>query len=126
LVTVETGGSFDNLESFLNRIKNQDFFAGFEWYGAIGVGALSAATPIESAKTANSWSYEIVNKPGYFAIHWLNSNLEDPGRIPVAILIQYGHATGNGGYIHGRDFINPVMQPIFDQMADDVWKEVTG
>jgi hypothetical protein len=125
LVTVQTGGSFSNLESFLKRVKNQDFFKGFEWYGAIGVGALSAATPIESAKTANSWSYKIVNKPGYFAIHWLNSNLEDPGRIPVAILIQYGHATGNGGYVQGRDFINPVMQPIFDQMVDDVWKEVT-
>ncbi len=91
----------------------------------MGVAALSNATPKESAETANSWYYEIQQRPGYFAIHWLNSNVEDPGRIPVAILIQYGHGTRHGGYVQGIDYINPAMRPIFDQMAADVWKEVT-
>jgi hypothetical protein len=125
LVTVETGGSFRNLESFLKRSKNGDILRGLDRYGAVGVAALAGATPVESAKTANSWFYETINKPGYFSITWLNSNVEDPGRIPVAILIQYGHATGNGGLVQGRDFINPAIQPIFDQIADDMWKEVT-
>jgi hypothetical protein len=94
-------------------------------YGPIGVAALANHTPKDEAQTANSWYYEIVDKPGYFAIHWLNSNLEDPGRIPVAILIQYGHATGTGGLVQGVDYINPALRPIFDQMAADMWKEVT-
>lgn len=125
MVTVVTGGSFSNLESFLKRAKNQDLFRGLERYGSIGVAALAAATPVESSDTANSWYYEITSKPGYFTITWLNSNVEDPGRIPVAILIQYGHGTGTGGFVQGRDFINPAMRPIFDQIAADMWKEVT-
>jgi hypothetical protein len=91
----------------------------------MGVAALQAATPKDSADTANGWYYEIVSKPGYFAIHWLNSNIVNPGQIPVAVLIQYGHATRNGGYVEGVDYINPALRPIFDQMAADMWKEVT-
>jgi hypothetical protein len=125
LVTIHTGGSFSNLESFLKRAKNQDFLRGLERYGSIGVAALASATPVESSKTANSWYYEIIQKQGSFTIQWLNSNVEDPGRIPVAILIQYGHGTGNGGFIQGRDFINPATRPIFDQIAADIRKEVT-
>lgn len=125
MVSVHTSGSFSNLESFLKRAKNQDLFRGLEKYGSIGVAALAAATPVESSDTANSWYYEIVSKPGNFSIQWLNSNVEDPGRIPVAVLIQYGHGTGTGGFVQGRDFINPAMRPIFDQIAADMWKEVT-
>lgn len=100
-------------------------FAVLHRYGPIGVAALKEATPKDSAETANSWYYEIVDKPGYFAIHWLNSHIVNPGQIPVAVLIQYGHATRNGGYVEGVDYINPALRPIFDQMAVDMWKEVT-
>lgn len=125
MVSITESGSFSNLESFLKRAKTRELFIELERYGPIGVDALAAATPVESSKTANSWYYEIINQPGYFSIQWLNSNVEEPGTIPVAILIQYGHATGNGGYIPGRDFINPALQPIFDQIVVDMWKEVT-
>jgi hypothetical protein len=125
MISITASGSFSNLESFLKRAKNQDLFRGFERYGSIGVAALAAATPVESSDTANSWYYEIISKSGSFTIQWLNSNVEDPGRIPVAILIQYGHGTGTGGFVQGRDFINPAMRPIFDQIAADMWKEVT-
>lgn len=125
MVSITTRGSFSNLESFLKRAKTRELFIELERYGPIGVAALATATPVESSKTANSWYYKIINKPGYFSIQWLNSNVEDPGRIPVAVLIQYGHGTGNGGYIPGRDFINPAVQPIFDQIVVDMWKEVT-
>ena len=91
----------------------------------MGVAALKAATPEESGVTAASWYYEIVDRPGYYAIHWLNSHVRDPGRIPVAVLIQYGHGTRQGGYVEGRDYINPAMRPIFDQMAAAMWREVT-
>lgn len=91
----------------------------------MGVAALRAATPVESSETAQSWYYEIVDRPGYYSIHWLNSHIVEPGRIPVAVLIQYGHATRNGAYVEGVDYINPALRPIFDQIADDMWREVT-
>jgi hypothetical protein len=104
-------------------MKSRQQFAVLHKYGPIGVAALSGATPVDSGLAANSWSYEIVDKPGYFAIHWLNSDVENG--FHVAVMIQYGHATRGGGYVEGRDFINPAMRPIFDQMAADMWKEVT-
>jgi hypothetical protein len=125
LIRVTHRGSFRNVEAFLGRMKTRSYLKGLEKYGPIGVAALQAATPVESNKTAQSWYYEIVDKPGYFAIHWLNSNIEDPGQIPIAVLLQYGHGTRNGGYVQGRDYINPAMQPIFEQIAADMWKEVT-
>ena len=94
-------------------------------YGATGISALSRATPKESSETAISWYYEIIDKPGYFAIHWYNSNVVHPGNIPIAVLIQYGHGTRRGGYVQGRDYINPAMRPIFDQILADMWREVT-
>jgi hypothetical protein len=124
-VSVQVRGSFRNTEAFLQRMRRREQFAVLHKYGAIGVTALRGATPVEHSTTANAWSYEIVDRPGYFAIHWLNSHLDDDGRAPVAILLQYGHATGTGGRVQGRDFINPALRPIFDQMASDMWKEVT-
>lgn len=124
MISAKVSGSFKNFEAFGERIKRRTPFTALAKYGPIGVSALAQATPKESAETANSWSYEIVNKPGYFAIHWLNSHV-DAQNVPVAILLQYGHATRNGGYVQGRDFINPALQPIFDQIAADMWKEVT-
>jgi len=123
LIKVTAKGSFGKSEQFLKRMKNRQQFAGLEKYGPIGVKALAAATPVDSSETANSWYYEIIRRPGYFSIQWLNSNMEEG--VSVAAIIQYGHATGNGGYVQGLDYINPAMQPIFQQIAADMWKEVT-
>jgi hypothetical protein len=125
VIKVTTRGSFANAQAFLQRMKNRTQFSVLEKYGPIGVVALANATPKDSAETANSWYYEIVDRPGYFSIHWLNSHVVNPGNIPVAVLIQYGHATGNGGYVQGMDYINPALRPIFDQIVADMWREVT-
>lgn len=125
MISTRVTGSFKNIDSFLQRMQRRDQFRGLERHGARGVAALKSATPEDSSETANSWYYEVVDKPGYFAIHWLNSNIEEPGTIPVAILLQYGHGTRQGGYVEGRDYINPALRPIFDQIAEDMWKEVT-
>jgi hypothetical protein len=125
VIRVSTGGSFAKTNLFLQRMKGREHLRALAKYGPIGVSALSRATPTESTKTANSWYYEIVDRPGYFAIHWYNSNVVQPGNIPIAVLIQYGHGTRNRGYVQGRDYINPAMRPIFDQIAADMWREVT-
>ena len=125
MIKVTTRGSFAKSQAFLQRMRNREQFKVLVKYGSIGVSALSNATPMETAETANSWYYEIVDKPGYFAIHWYNSNVEDPGRIPIAVIIQYGHGTRHGGYVQGRDYINPALRPIFDQITADMWREVT-
>lgn len=123
-IKVTSSGSYAQTLKFLQNMKDRTQFKTLEKYGPIGVEALAKATPKESAETANSWYYEIVDKPGYFSIHWLNSHTTPSGD-PIAVLLQYGHATGNGGYIQGRDFINPALKPIFDQIVADMWKEVT-
>ena len=125
MITVKTGGSFARSQAFLQRMHNREQFKVLSKHGETGVAALAAATPKDSSKTAGSWYYEIVDRPGYFAIHWYNSNVEEPGRLPIAAIIQYGHATRGGGWIDGRDYINPAMRPIFDQTAADMWREVT-
>jgi len=101
-----------------------DIFLALEAYGQRGVDALANATPVDSGETANSWTYEVIRKHGYFSIVWSNTHVVE-GR-PIAILLQYGHATGTGGYVAGRDYINPAIRPIFDQIAADVWKVVTS
>lgn len=125
MIKVTTRGSFSNTETFLQRMKSRQYLKALHKYGADGVVALRGATPREHGDTAEGWYYEIVDRPGYFAIHWLNSHLDNDGDTPVAVLIQYGHATGNGGRVEGRDYINPALRPIFDQIAEDMWKEVT-
>lgn len=117
-------GDFKNTEAFLKRNEKLDIDSILNYYGAKGVEALSAATPKDSGETASSWSYEIVKSNGKMRIYWRNSHVNKG--IPIAILIQYGHGTGTGGYVEGRDFINPAIRPIFDSMADDAWREVTG
>jgi len=124
MITFTSKGSFRNTEAFLKRMSKGDIFSSLDHYGQRGVDALSNATPRESGLTAESWRYEIKKKRGLYQIIWYNSHLED-GR-PIAILLQYGHATGTGGYVQGRDYINPAIQPIFDQIANDVWKVVTS
>lgn len=125
MIKVTNRGSFRYMEAFAKRIQSRSYLTQLTKYGPIGVAELQKATPKDSSETSKSWYYEIVDRPGYFAIHWYNSNVEDPGRIPIAVLIQYGHATRGGSYVYGVDYINPAMRPIFDQIAADMWKEVT-
>lgn len=125
-IKIQTSGSFNHSLAFLQRVKTREYLRALgPKFGPMGVAALAQATPVESGETANAWYFEIVDRPGYYAIHWLNSNIQEPGIIPIAALIQYGHVTGNGAYIEGRDYINPAMKPIFDQIATDMWKGVT-
>ena len=122
-ITISQKGNFNKTTQYLNRMKSEEAFRILNKYGNIGVTALSAATPVDTGKTAASWTYEVVSKRGYHAIHWYNSNSH--GGQPIAVLVQYGHGVRNGGYVQGRDFINPAMRPIFDQIVTEICKEVT-
>src|SRR5215471_19265264 len=119
MITFKAKGSFANTEAFLRSLQKEEAFKVLERYAQEGVAALANATPRDSGETANSWTYEIVNKRGDHRIIFHNSHVED-GR-PIGILIQYGHGTRNGGYVQGRDYINPVIQPLFERIARDVW-----
>lgn len=123
-MTVDHHGSFDNLESFLRRMQKFDIRKAVEPYAQEGVYALEANTPVESGIAANSWDYYIQEGRESIRIVWTNSNVEEG--FPVVIMLQYGYATGTGGYVQGRDFINPAIRPIFDSIADGVWKEVAS
>jgi hypothetical protein len=115
-------GSFDNTERFLKRSKGLDIRALVESQAQAGARALAESTPAESGLAAESWDYEIVQNGRRVSIVWTNSNVENG--FPVAIALQYGYATGTGGYVQGRDYINPTMKPIFDSIAETVWKAV--
>lgn len=104
-------------------MKRREQFSSLERFGSIGVDALSSATPKESSLTANSWTYEIIDKRGYYAIVWKNTHIEDG--VPIAIILQYGHGTRTGGFVQGRDYINPAIRPVFDQITTEMWKVVT-
>ena len=101
-----------------------DFFRNLEKYAREGVTALASATPVDSGTTAASWGYEIQKRHGKVSIYWTNSNINNG--VPIAVILQYGHGTNNGGYVQGRDYINPAIRPIFDKIADNAWKEVTS
>lgn len=117
-------GSFDKLESFLKSMQKVDISKVVESYARDGVVALSSATPVESGLAASSWDYEVDYGKDKVTIAWTNDNVESG--FPVVIMLQYGYATGTGGYVQGRDYINPAIKPIFDQIADGVWKVVTS
>jgi hypothetical protein len=123
VITIDSKGSFANTDAFLNRMSKADIFAGLERYGQIGVNALASATPRDSGMTATSWTYEVKREHKSYSIIWSNTNVIS-GQV-IAVLLQYGHATGTGGYVQGRDYINPAIQPIFDQIEAEVWKAVT-
>lgn len=124
MIKITTKGDWGKTERYLRRMQSSQAFAILDRYGQQGVAALSAATPVDTTETAQSWTYEIVRRKGYYAIHWHNTHMEDG--IPIAVILQYGHGTGTGGYVQGRDYIMPAIQPIFDQMINEIWKEVTG
>lgn len=115
-------GNFDNLERFLKGYNNQQMLNVLNTMGQEGVDALSSATPIDSGNTAGSWGYEIKTNRGSYSITWTNSNVNKG--VPIAILIQYGHATGTGGYVEGYDYINPAIRPVFDRISETLWEEM--
>lgn len=122
-IKIKQSGNFNKTTRFLMSMKERKFLRNLEKYGRKGVDALSDATPVNTGKTAESWDYEIHWTKGTYTICWTNSNMAEAG-MPIAVLIQYGHGTRNGGYVQGRDFINPAIAPIFDKIANDAWKEV--
>lgn len=122
----ESSGSFSNLERFLNSATKGSLISNvLERCGSEGVHALAAATPIDSGDTRNSWNYKVEKSRGSYSIIWTNDHKTVDGD-PIAIILQYGHGTGTGGYVQGRDYINPAMKPVFDSIADKVWKAVTS
>jgi hypothetical protein len=122
MIEVTSSGNFKKTEKFLYTMAKGDVFYILDSYGQQGLFALEIATPVDSGLTANSWTYEVVKKNGKYQIIWHNSNVVSG--IPVAILIQYGHATGTGGWVEGYDYINPSIKPLFDKIANDVWEMV--
>ena len=123
LITFKHKGDFSNLTRFLERAKEVVHMGDLDKYGRAGVEALASATPVDSGETANSWYYEITNSNGSAKITFNNSNIQNG--VPIAIILQYGHGTGTGGWVEGRDYINPAIQPIFDEIANNAWREVT-
>lgn len=122
MLQIKSKGDFKKTKKFLSSASNLKLRAILDKYGKMGVDSLSGATPIDSGKTASSWSYEIKESSSSAVISWTNSNVN--GSVNIAIILQYGHGTGTGGYVSGRDYINPAMRPVFDKMAEDVWREV--
>lgn len=123
MISFRQKGDFSKLTAYLERAKKGVNIRGLDKYGREGVAALSSATPVDTGHTAKSWYYEIENLNGTVRISFCNSNIQNG--VPIAIILQYGHGTGTGGWVEGRDYINPAIQPIFDKMANDAWREVT-
>lgn len=124
MISVRQKGDFKKLEKMLTKSIGKDYRSVLEKYAKEGVRALSSNTPVNTGKTASSWGYEIIQNADTLSIVWTNSNVNQG--VNIAILIQYGHGTGTGGYVQGIDYINPALKPIFDELADAAWKEVTS
>jgi len=122
MINIRQKGDFKNLSSFLEKTKEKLNLGLLDKYGREGVAALQAATPKDTGKTSESWYYKIERKNGSVSLTFHNSN-QNKG-VPIAIILQYGHATGNGGYVEGVDYINPALSPIFNKIAEEAWKEV--
>lgn len=116
-------GDFSKATKYLEKAKKAAGMKDLSKYGKAGVAALSSATPVDSGLTASSWYYEIKNQNGRISIDFCNSNINDG--VPIAIILQFGHGTGTGGWVQGRDYINPAIRPLFDKIADEAWREVT-
>lgn len=123
MIKIKHKGDFSKVTHYFERVKNTGKNIDFEKYAKEGVRALSAATPVDTGLTASSWYYEIKQENGRVAISFCNSNIQNG--VPIAIILQYGHGTNHGGWVEGRDYINPAIQPIFDKITKDAWKEVT-
>ena len=124
MIHVRQKGDFAKLTRYLVKVNDAARLVDLDRYGREGVAALASATPVDTGLTANSWYYKIERNKGSAIIHFCNSNIQNG--VPIAIILQYGHGTGTGGWVEGRDYINPAIQPVFDKLANDAWKEVTS
>lgn len=124
MITFRQRGNFDKTSQLLQRYKHPFDIAILNKYGDKGIEVLSAATPVDTGKTADSWYYKINEQRGSVSIVFYNSNINEG--VLIAIILQYGHGTRTGGWVAGRDYINPAIQPIFDKIVENVWREVTG
>lgn len=123
MITFRQKGDFSKLTNYLERLKEAANIGVLDKYGKAGVATLASATPTDTGETASSWYYEIEHQNGSASIIFKNSHVNKG--VNVAIILQYGHGTGTGGWVEGRDYINPAIQPIFDKIAEDAWREVT-
>lgn len=124
MISFRQKGDFKRTMRFLGNVQKAVRPEDLDKYGREGVAALSSATPVDTSNTANSWYYEITSGNGSITISFHNSNIQNG--VPIAIILQYGHGTRNGGWVQGRDYINPAIQPIFDKISNDAWREVTN
>lgn len=124
MITFKHKGSFKNTERFFTKALQLKMQPILSRYGSAGVSALSGATPVKTGLTAASWDFTLETSAWGYTVTWFNSNKF--GGVNIAIILQYGHGTGTGGYVQGRDYINPAIQPVFDAMAEAIWKEVTN
>lgn len=122
MIKITQKGDYSKVEMFFNKLLGKEYLNVLSKYGQLGVAALSAATPIDSGQTATSWNYEIIQNGSKVGLAFTNSNINKG--VNIAVILQYGHGTGTGGYVQGRDYINPAIQPIFDKISNDLWKEV--
>lgn len=123
-ITISSRGDFHKTIKYLNKLKKREYLRKLDKYGKAGVDALQRATPVDSGKTADSWDYDISQTSSGTQITWTNSNINNG--VNIAVILQYGHGTGTGGYVQGRDYINPAMRPVFDKIANEAWKAVTN
>jgi len=123
MITFRQKGDFTKLTRYLERVKEVAKIGDLDKYGREGVAALASATPVDTGKTASSWKYKVEHKNGSVSIVFYNTNIQNG--VPIAIILQYGHGTRNGGWVEGRDYINPAIQPIFDKITESAWREVT-
>lgn len=123
MIKFEHKGDWSKTTSFFEKAKNTVRLGNLDRYGREGVAALASATPVDTGLTASSWKYEIIRTRGSVSINFLNTNIQNG--VPIALILQYGHGTRNGGWVEGRDYINPAVQPIFDRLAKEMWEEVT-
>lgn len=122
MIKIRQKGDFSKFTRYLVNVKGAVQRSDLDKYGRAGVAALASATPVESGLTASSWYYKIEKSKGSAKITFYNSNIQNG--VPISIILQYGHGTGTGGWVEGRDYINPAIQPIFDKIADSAWREV--
>lgn len=123
MISFRQKGDFSKLTRFLERMKEAAKLGDLDKYGRKGVAALESATPVDTGKTAHSWKYEIKHTSTGAQINWINTNVQNG--VNIAVILQYGHAAQDGSWVEGRDYINPAMQPIFDEIAQDALQEVS-
>ena len=123
-ITLEASGNYSSTTTWLQRIGRMTIEQQLARYGLKGVKALASSTPTQTGKTASSWSYSVTRKGDTWILSWNNDNIHHG--VPIAIVLQYGHVTGTGGWVQGRDYINPAIKPIMDEIADGVWRTVTN